>query len=138
MVHPFGNVRGQHAQAPLLQGAQVTPGALAIVDRACRNCHSEETEWPWYSSVAPLSWMIERDVHEAREHMNLSRWEEYSTERRVDLLGRMGAEVRNRRMPLPKYLSLHPEARLSDADITELLNWARGERKRLRSPSPSD
>ena len=131
-VHPYGDVKGQHPRQPLLAGAQVSPEAQAIVRRACRNCHSEESEWPWYSYVAPLSWMVEHDVHEAREHMNLSRWGSYSAQQQAELLTRLGTEVRSRQMPLPKYLQLHPEARLSGGDIEALYRWARAERKRVR------
>jgi hypothetical protein len=64
-----------------------------------------------------MSWMIEKDVSSARIHMNLSRWQDYTVEQRIDLLTGMAVEVRNRKMPLPKYLNIHSEARLSAEDI---------------------
>jgi hypothetical protein len=116
-----------------MAGAEATPEVVGILQRSCQNCHSERTEWPWYSYVAPMSWMIENDVHRARSHMNLSHWDAYPRDRQIELLTKMGVEVRNHRMPLPKYLQLHPQARLSSGDIQQLYNWARLERQRLRS-----
>jgi hypothetical protein len=77
--------------------------------------------------------MIENDVHSGRSHMNLSRWDAYTEEQKVELLTEMGVEVRNRRMPLPKYLQLHPLARLSNDDVAHIIAWVQGERRRLRA-----
>jgi hypothetical protein len=79
--------------------------------RACNNCHSNETEWPWYSHVAPISWWLQRHVSHAREEFNVSRWGVGENE------GDEAAEnVRSRKMPLRSYLLAHPEARLTDAE----------------------
>src|SRR5689334_4306754 len=71
-VHPYGSVKSQRSDAPLLTGAEAKLEITQIFERSCQNCHSERTEWPWYSYVAPLSWMIEKDVSMGRSHMNLS------------------------------------------------------------------
>lgn len=133
LVHPFGAVKAGSSAAPLFAGMQTEPRVEGIVERSCQNCHSERTMWPWYSYLPPLSWMIENDVHQARRRMNLSRWRDYSTEQQEEILTRLGAEVRNRQMPLPRYLSLHPEARLSGSDIRQLYDWSHRERRRLKS-----
>jgi cytochrome c len=136
MVHPFGRVKDTVSAAPLLADASAPPEVVAIMTKACQNCHSEKTEWPLYSRVAPMSWMIEKDVSEARSHMNLSRWNSYDSSQRQDLLSRIGSMVRNHKMPLSRYLLLHPEARLSDSDVDQLYQWTRYERKRLRVAEP--
>jgi hypothetical protein len=130
-VHPFGNVKGQTSTASLLSASQTTDTVNRVIERSCQNCHSERTDWPWYSYIPPVSWMIEKDVSEARGHMNLSRWGDYTTERQVEILSRLGAEVRNHQMPLPRYLSLHPDARLSETDVKDLYDWSHQERRRL-------
>ena len=131
LVHPFGPVKQERSNAHLY--VEAPPEIARIIERACRNCHSERTEWPWYSYLAPASWMIENDVSSARAHMNFSRWQDYSIEQRAALLTRLAVQVRNRNMPLPKYLKLHPEARLSDTDVQQLYSWAHNERRRLRA-----
>jgi hypothetical protein len=133
LLHPSGPVKGARSSLALLAGTEVPPEIGRIVDRACQNCHSERTEWPWYSYVAPMSWLIEKDVSSARTHMNLSRWQDYSVEERIDLLTRLAVEVRNRKMPLPKYLKMHSEARLTDDDVQQLYSWAHIERRRLKT-----
>jgi len=132
-VHPFGSVKSQRSAAPLLAGAEANLEIIQIFERSCQNCHSERTEWPWYSYVAPLSWMIEKDVSMGRSHMNLSHWDAYSEEQKVELLTKVGVEVKNRQMPLPQYLNLHPQARLSNDEVVRLYTWAQGERRRLRA-----
>jgi hypothetical protein len=133
LVHPFGSVKQNRPDLSLFMGAGAPPKIARLVERACQNCHSERTEWPWYSYVAPMSWLIENDVSGARTHMNLSRWQDYTAEQRIDLLTRLAVEVRNRKMPLPKYLTMHPEGRLSDEDVQLLYSWAHDERKRLKA-----
>ena len=103
-VHPFGPVKGQRQTGQLLAGTETNPAISKILDRSCRNRHSERTDWPWYSYVAPLSWLIENDVHAGRSHMNLSRWDSYTVDQQVGLLTKLAVEVRNRQMPLPNYL----------------------------------
>ena len=136
-VHPSGPVKGQRSTAPLLSGADTDPSVTRVIERSCRNCHSERTEWPWYSYVAPLSWLIENDVHRGRSQLNLSQWDTYTVDQQAELLTKLGVEVRNRRMPLPKYLQLHPSARLSDREVEQLYAWAHRERRRLRTAAES-
>jgi len=101
----------------------------AIVQRACLNCHSNETVWPWYSKIPPVSWQIHDDVDQGREFMNLSRWGEYAPEERRGLASQMANATRAHFMPPSKYLWLHPEARLSDADLNALKEWAQSQGK---------
>ena len=133
LVHPFGAVKAQRTDKPLLLDATFDPEVVKILERSCQNCHSERTVWPLYSYVAPLSWMIENDVKQARNHMNLSRWNGYNAEQQQEILSKMSVLVRNRAMPLPRYLLLHPESKLSDAEVAYLYQWARGERKRVKA-----
>lgn len=132
-VHPFGNARLAHSDDGLMNTARIDSPVLAVMQRACQNCHSEKTEWPWYSHAAPMSWLIERDVQGGRSQWNMSTWEQYSIADREQILSKIGPMVRNRKMPLPQYLFLHPEAKLSDADVDLLYQWSRKERKRMRS-----
>ena len=128
LIHPFGDVKAAHSPEPLA-------GVHPLIERACQNCHSERTEWPRYSYLPLVSWAIEKDVAEGREHLNLSHWDRYSADDKRDLLARIGTMVRNRQMPLPRYLLLHPEARLSDEETQAIYEWTREQRRALRSPA---
>lgn len=92
-----------------------SPKTKAIAQRACFDCHSNESKWPWYAYVAPMSWLIANDVKEARERFNFS---EISSEDRVGILAK---RINNGEMPLPKYLALHSEARLSETEKKEYI-----------------
>ena len=111
---------------PVTQVVDAPPEVMTILRRACFDCHSNETVWPWYSKVAPISWLVADDVHEAREHFNFSTWDEYDAEDRADILEEVWDEVEEGHMPLPNYLRLHPEAVLDGADLAALKAWTGG------------
>lgn len=133
--HPYGAVRQEQSHQALLAGAAMDARTAALIEHSCQDCHSERTVWPWYSYLPPASWLVERDVHEARAHMNLSRWAEYSAEKRQEYLGAIAAAARNGQMPPGRFTLLHPEAKLSTAEREQIYVWARGERRRLRRAS---
>ena len=124
---PTANAREKR----LLEGAEVDAAVLAILDRSCRDCHSDTTKYPWYSYVAPVSVLINDDVKRGREHLNLSEWQAYSIIRRQRALSEIANQVKDRGMPLSLYVLLHPSAKLSDADIRTVFNWTQRERLRL-------
>src|ERR1700759_1058326 len=81
-IHPYGPVKAAPLKGPPITSAPAPADVTGVFERSCQNCHSERTEWPWYSYVAPLSWLIEGDVHDGRSHMNLSNWGAYTEEQR--------------------------------------------------------
>ncbi len=100
------------------------PELRALLRRACYDCHSNETRWPWYSQLAPVSWLVAHDVKDAREHMNFSTWNAYDEEERLEKLEEAVEEVEEGNMPLPPYLLLHRDAALSEADVALLRSFA--------------
>lgn len=96
----------------------------SILARACADCHSHDTIWPWYSYVAPVSWLVARDVHEGRRHLNFSDWGQYSSADRWKKLALLSTVVQEGEMPLWFYIPLHSAARLSPDDISTLSMWA--------------
>ena len=115
----------------MLVGAQIDARVRGLFERACRDCHSEQTRFPWYSYIAPVSWLVRKDVLEGREHLNLSRWHEYPTVRKERSLSEIANQVRDRDMPLPNYVRLHGDARLSDEEVEAIFQWTQTERTRL-------
>jgi hypothetical protein len=92
-------------------------GLAAVLDRACRDCHSNETAWPWYTQVAPLSWVWAYGVREGRKRVNFSEWASYSPEHQRGLLAASCQSASQGRMPGSAWTLLHPEARLSAQDL---------------------
>ena len=120
------------ARKPLLAGAQISSQTAATLERACQNCHSANTVWPWYSEIPPVSWKVHGDVTRAREFMDFSKWDEYTDGQRRGFLTAIAASVKSRAMPPREYLWIHPEARLSDADLSALESWALAEQVRIQ------
>jgi len=110
---------------------QLDPRVAAVLDRSCNDCHSNKTRWPWYASVAPVSWFVIDHVNEGREHMNLSEWGTYSAGERKALLGEFCDLVSQGFMPLSSYTPLHPGSKLSDADKKLICEWSAAERARI-------
>ena len=94
-----------------------------ILKRSCYDCHSNETEWPWYSYVAPVSWLVSHDVIEGREELNFSDWKHF--EKDADIIEEIYEETEEGEMPLPKYLFTHPGAKVSEEEMLILKDWAR-------------
>jgi hypothetical protein len=94
-----------------------------VLERSCYDCHSNRTQWPWYSYVAPASWFVIRHVRDARENLNLTEWPLMDIEGQLFFLGEMKKQIAADKMPLDSYLLLHWGARLSDTDRSLLLAW---------------
>ena len=133
LVHPVPHQALDRAGAPLLLGADIPPSVLDVFAHACINCHSEKTSWPWYSHVAPVSWLVENDVKRAREHLNLSRWDGFDGAEQRALLTAIATVIENREMPLHRYLVFHPGVKLSAEDSVQVIEWTHAERRRLRA-----
>jgi hypothetical protein len=118
--------------ATLERSASVPANVKAILDRSCKNCHSIETRWPAYGYVAPTSWLLVRDVTDARENLNFSEWGTNDAEAQRDSLIEICRRVRRGQMPLRSYTWIHPSARLSGDDVKQLCDWTVEMRRALR------
>ncbi len=109
---PYGR---DHENPPVVaEPAWDSPQTRESAVRACFDCHSNETVWPWYSNIAPFSWLVQRDVDEGREHLNYSEWNRPQE-------GDESAEtVREGSMPPNYYTWTHSDARLTDAELSAL------------------
>lgn len=110
---PYGR---DHANPPVIAEPRWdTAATRALAKRACFDCHSNETRWPWYASVAPMSWLLQAHVDEGRRVLDFSEWT-----RGYEEAGESGETVRTGEMPPRSYVLLHPEAKLSDAERRQL------------------
>jgi len=105
---PYGH---QHTNPAVVQEPNWdTPQTRELAQRACFDCHSNETVWPWYSNIAPVSWLAQRDVEEGRRYLNFSDWG------RVREVDEISEAVSRGWMPPSQFLIMHPEARLTQAE----------------------
>ena len=100
----------------------IAPQVGAILDRSCQDCHSSRTTWPWYSHVAPVSWIVSKHVIEGREMLDFSQWALQPPSQDVRML--ICDAVSDGRMPLPEYTVVHRSAKLSKHDVDLVCSWA--------------
>lgn len=110
---------------PVTEWVPADAEAEMILKRACYDCHSNASIWPWYSKVAPVSFLIARDVNKGRDHLNFSEWDNYDSFDILDISQEIEEEVSEANMPFPPYLIMHPEAKLTDDERSLLIDWAR-------------
>ncbi|MBL4653165.1 MAG: heme-binding domain-containing protein [Flavobacteriales bacterium] len=94
-----------------------------LIQSACYDCHSYDTEYPWYTNISPVSLWIGHHIEEAREHLNFSTWAEYDSEKKEHKIEEMIEEFEEGEMPLESFTWTHPEAKLSADEKQLVLNW---------------
>ncbi len=108
----------------LLANNPVPEEIAAMLQNTCYDCHSNETQYPWYAYVAPVSFLVASDTREGREHLNFSAWQSLSKADKLEALDDIGEEVAEGEMPLKVYPLMHAQARLSEEDRQALVTWA--------------
>jgi hypothetical protein len=101
------------------------PNVARLLQRGCADCHTNNTVWPWYTNIAPLSWWIVNHVNEGRRHASFSEWARYDRGRQAQALAAACARLERHDMPLPSYLLMHRDARLTDAERGTICDWTR-------------
>ena len=104
----------------------------AALRAACYDCHSSETKWPWYAHIAPVSWLIVSDTTEGREHLNFSEWPA-EPDRAAKKLDRVNEVLDYREMPPKKYTFIHADARLTETQRKEIMDWTEAAAAKLRT-----
>ena len=113
----------------------VPADVTGILGRSCKDCHSNGTVWPWYSKVAPASWLVAVDVKHGRRALNFSEWGMRAPEKNNEMLGEICKEVTEKEMPGTMYPLMHAGAKLSDADIQTICRWTQSaQAARAQSP----
>ncbi len=125
LIRPAHTNPPEEPQRTLQAFHQSDPAATQLLNRACNDCHSHRTQWPWYSHVAPVSWLVTSDVNRGRHAMNLSEWAIYTPKQQAEILHDVCEEVSQGEMPQMTYTLMHPAARLSSADRQVLCAWTR-------------
>lgn len=123
----------------LIATNEVPEAIASILQTSCYDCHSVETRYPWYSHVAPVSWLVAKDVREGREELNFSDWTTLARRKKVSRLEDIKEMVREGDMPLPIYVVIHWDAKLSDEQRKQIANWADSYQDQvLSAPDPEE
>lgn len=94
-----------------------------ILKTSCNDCHSNNTEYPWYSEIAPISWYLASHVNDGKKHLNFSEWTSYNEDQKSHIIKDLKGELKDQEMPLKSYLIIHKNAKLTDSQYETLLNW---------------
>ena len=107
---------------PVVSDLEAPLEVKSILKRSCYDCHSNEVDWPWYSYVAPVSWLVAHDVEEGREELNFSEWHRYAND--SEMKEEIVEEVAEGEMPMGIYLAIHRDAAVSASELALLREWA--------------
>ncbi len=107
----------------LINVESADPSISTLLKANCYDCHSNESKYPWYTNVAPVSWWIKRHINNARGSLNFSEWANYSPQEKSDHAAESALKVEKKWMPISSYKIAHPEARMSDEEVTKLSHW---------------
>lgn len=119
-------IPAERTNPPVTLDVPAPPEVKAVLRRACYDCHSNETKWPWYTNIAPVSWLSAYDVKKGRAKLNFSTWDIYSREKQAHLIKGCMEEACEKEMPPWFHLPVHPEGRLTPEDLSVLKAWAAG------------
>jgi hypothetical protein len=108
----------------LILNNSIPDSVTNLLRSACYDCHSNQTKYPWYAYVAPVSWLVSRDTKLGRAHLNFSNWENNSKVDKAKLLGEIAEEVEDGVMPMPIYILMHPEAKLTAGQREMIVGWS--------------
>jgi hypothetical protein len=117
-------IRIEKTNPPVRAEISADQAIQPLLRRACYDCHSNETVWPWYSGVAPVSWLVGSDVNEGRRELNFSEWGSYSNDVRAHKLNAITKEVQDGDMPPWYYLIMHRNSRLNQQERDQVMNWS--------------
>ena len=109
----------------LIQTGNVPDEIQRILKSSCYDCHSNETKYPWYAYIAPVSWLVVRDVNKGRDELNFSEWDSLKSREKIKLLDEIAEEVEEGNMPMPIYTVTHGEASLDDSQKQILEEWTK-------------
>jgi hypothetical protein len=123
-IHPEKNVAPAGGPNDISARHPVPSDVQGLLQRACYDCHSNRTYYPWYAEIQPVGWWLASHVNDGKRHLNFSEFGTYSAKRTVSKLDEISEDVSQHAMPLQSYTWAHPEARLTPAEVNRLADWA--------------
>jgi Haem-binding domain len=130
-------VRPDRTNPPVVQAqtldatTDVPPDIKMILGRSCSDCHSNQTLYPWYSNVSPFSWFLADHIRDGRKELNFSEWSTYAPRKKAKKLDELCEQVSSGEMPLPSYLWIHRDAKLTASESQALCDWSAREKSKI-------
>ena len=132
---PTRNLGEAGGARSIVTAGAVPPNVEAVLKKACYDCHSNHTEYPWYTNIQPVGWWMQHHVNEGKAELNFSEWAGYSLKKKIHKLEEVREEVEEAHMPISSYLLIHEDAKLSKEEERLLIEWARSLGQKLSQPA---
>lgn len=135
---PEKNISAQKSPVDITNSYPTSDSVNVILDKACNDCHSNNTKYPWYNNIQPVAWWLANHIREGKEELNFSEFGSYSIARQYHKLEEVKKLVDKDEMPLGSYTIIHTNAKLTDAEKKTLTNWTEGIRNEMKNKYPAD
>ena len=137
-IHPEKN-RAAGPQANYIGNVYPVPGDIkSILEKACNDCHSNNTEYPWYTSIQPVDWWMDNHVKDGKKHLNLDDYTKRSLRYQYHKLEEIEEQIRDGEMPLNSYTWMHKDAILTPAEKDKIIGWSKSLRESMKAKYPID
>lgn len=124
-IQPARNKNGQVLATDISKMVSLPQGVQTILKTACYDCHSNNTNYPWYTNVQPVGWMMVRHIKEGKEELNFSEFGSYSERRQLSKLRSIENSIKDGSMPISSYTIIHKNARLTKEEKAQIIDWAK-------------
>ena len=131
--HPARNKSEQALSNDITKTVVVPEEVHGILEKSCYNCHSNNTDYPWYACIQPLHWYLNDHIQQGKAELNFNEFDSYSSRRKLNKLRAIANSLEEGTMPLPSYSLIHRKAMLSEAEKTLLLRWLESAKESLRN-----
>jgi len=137
-IRPQKNVHPARQTAHISTIYAVPADVDTILAKACNDCHSNNTRYPWYNNIQPVAWWLKSHVDDGRSELNFDEFASYRAGKQYHKLEEVKEQIEKDEMPLSSYTLIHTDAKLTDAEKQELINWSEGIRKQMQAKYPKD
>jgi len=137
-IKPEKNIHPQPAYADISTLYTVPADVDSIFVKACNDCHSNNTRYPWYNNIQPVAWWLKDHIDEGKEHMNFNEFASYPAAKKYDNLKEIKKQVDEGDMPISSYTLVHTDARLTDAEKKAITSWSENIRLQMEAKYPKD
>jgi len=137
-VKPEKNIHLQPQPADISTMYAVPADVDSILVKACNDCHSNNTRYPWYNNIQPVAWWLKHHINEGKEELNFNEFATYAVAKRYDKIKEVKKQVDEDEMPISSYTLIHTDARLTDAEKRTLISWSENIRQQMEATYPED
>lgn len=136
--HPKKNLSTEKSPDNISAVYHVPANVESILNKACNDCHSNDTRYPWYNNIQPVAWWLDNHISEGKRELNFDEFKTYRPARQYNKLKEVVEQVKEGEMPLGSYTIIHTDAKLTDQEKSTLVNWAESIRNIMKEKYPAD